>query len=204
MLADVVKDVTAKNALHIDLIDADIKGIQSTLEGGVATPEELVAINTKLETLTASLKEVRDNQDNNDNSGGASKRTTWFYDFESTLIGGQPLVLRKGKYVHFSGVGTTGLPAAPIEIPPWSIVYATTARINLNSAGVFNTDTNEIALFEGSKGSNNHVLFMQSNCVVKTTMANFMLTKAQKFSVEASVGGGNDKRDGGYKIMFVL
>jgi hypothetical protein len=31
-------------------------------------------------------------------------------------------------------------------------------------AGVFNPPSNEVALFEGSEGTSNHVLFIQSAC----------------------------------------
>ena len=166
----------------------------------VVTQEDLAAVNTKLDALTASLKNVTD-----DNSNQATKRTTWFYDFELTMVGGDIITLGEGKYIHFNIIANdnSGFAAgSPVEIPPWRCVGPVKSTTELVTfSGVFNPDSNDIAKFEGSEGTSNHVLFINYG-LVKTTMANFMLTKSQKFTVEASVGGGNRNNDGGYKIMF--
>jgi hypothetical protein len=115
----------------------------------------LTAVNAKIDELTTSLKEISDNV--NSATVVPTPRTKFFYDFEYVKVSNTKVVLGEGQWAHFSGegggcngaCGADNVPPGPVSIPPWT---GTSIGANDDDAGVYNTPSNEVALFKDSKG----------------------------------------------------
>lgn len=110
------------------------------------------------------------------------------WNFEQMTIGGaEGTQLAEGRWIHFLDDGNSGL--SDTGIPGWTQVGT-----GSNSAGLYNTNNNEIAA-EG-----NHVLFLNrgddNNYVYQDLLEPFTAT----INIEAAVGGGNGGSDGGYRM----
>lgn len=218
LLKDVVKKLENETQNHISRIDGNISSItsamssiQSDLNGlldadfgskisnvqtllGNANQSIISIINSVNSTLTALKQRVQTNEN-------TLERSKYFYDFETVLLQGNPYELSPSKWVHFTNTGNTGL-VGDVVVPPWKQI--TTAPIGAcggGHTGIYNPPSNEVALFEDSEGTSNHVLFLQCGGIVQTTL-DLILAKNLEISVIASVGGGNGRLDGGYDIGF--